>query len=165
MFILISMTIKYTKELLEKTVSESSSMVDLIRRLGSRYSGGLHGHLKSKIKSWNIDDSHFSRKGVNKGKKPINKLSWKEVLVKNRIGNVREYTDRLRNALIESGVPYLCDRCGQEPMWKGTPLVIQIDHIDGDGFNNLRENLRFLCPNCHTQTETFGTRNIDINYD
>ena len=155
------MSVKYTKELLEKTVSESSSMVDLIRKLGVRYSGGIHGHLKEKIKSWNIDCSHFSRKGVNKGKTPVNKLSWKEVLIR-RVDGRREETKRLRNALIESGVSYLCKECGQEPMWRGKPLVIQIDHIDGDGFNNLRENLRFLCPNCHTQTETFGAKNIEI---
>lgn len=154
------MKIKYTKELLTNIVPKSSSMIDLIRKLGINYSGGIHGHLKSKIKLWGIDTSHFSRKGVNKGKKPTNKLHWKSVLVKNRLGDIREDTNRLRNALIESGVLYICVECDQGPIWKEKPIVNQIDHIDGDRFNNLKENLRFLCPNCHSQTDTFGSKNI-----
>lgn len=52
-----------------------------------------------------------------------------------------------------------CAICGQLPEWNGKPLKLQLDHIDGDAFNNLFDNLRILCPNCHTQTETFTGRN------
>lgn len=63
----------------------------------------------------------------------------------------------LRKRLIQSGRLYVCS-CGQGPEWQGKPLVIQVDHIDGDSYNNVKSNLRFLCPNCHTQTDTYGRK-------
>ena len=65
----------------------------------------------------------------------------------------------LRRALIESGRPYRCEWCGNEGIWvtrmgvhtgKGCALVLEVDHIDGDWHNNEEDNLRFLCPNCHS---------------
>jgi 5-methylcytosine-specific restriction endonuclease McrA len=49
-----------------------------------------------------------------------------------------------------------CVECGQTSTWNNKPLVLQLDHIDGNSDNNQLSNLRLLCPNCHTQTETFG---------
>jgi hypothetical protein len=46
--------------------------------------------------------------------------------------------------------------CGVTDMWQGRPLRLHVDHIDGDYHNNLVENLRFLCPNCHSQTPNFA---------
>lgn len=54
---------------------------------------------------------------------------------------------------------YKCSDCGTGDSWNNKPLTLQIDHIDGNNKNNLIENLRYLCPNCHTQTETWGVRN------
>ncbi len=48
-----------------------------------------------------------------------------------------------------------CFICGQNNDWNGKPLTLQADHIDGNSDNNVEKNLRLLCPNCHTQTETF----------
>ncbi len=62
----------------------------------------------------------------------------------------------LRRALIEIGVPYVCLMCGNGGTWMGTPLTLEVDHIDGDLFNNSPSNLRFLCPNCHRQTPNFA---------
>lgn len=53
-----------------------------------------------------------------------------------------------------------CENCGQTPIWNGAPLVLQIDHINGNSNDNRVENLRVLCPNCHSQTDTFSGRNL-----
>lgn len=54
----------------------------------------------------------------------------------------------------------VCECCGLSNEWNGKPLSLQLDHIDGNSDNNFPNNIRLLCPNCHTQTETFCSRNI-----
>lgn len=54
--------------------------------------------------------------------------------------------------------PEICVSCKIGPKWNGNPLVLQLDHIDGNSDNNMPSNLQLLCPNCHTQTETFGSK-------
>lgn len=53
---------------------------------------------------------------------------------------------------------YECSECKISD-WNNKPLTLQIDHIDGDRNNNIINNVRWLCPNCHTQTQTWGVRN------
>lgn len=155
------MTEKYTEGILREVIGQSSSMSDVIKRLDMKWSGGLHGHLTSKAKKWKIDMSHFTRKGCNRGKVPSNKRHWKDVLVVITT-DFREDTLRLRRALIESGRKYECEECGQPPEWNNKPLCLHVDHKDGDWKNNRPSNVRFLCPHCHSQTETFGTKNIAV---
>lgn len=54
---------------------------------------------------------------------------------------------------------YKCSECGINE-WNEKKITLQIDHIDGNNKNNVIENLRYLCPNCHTQTETWGIKNV-----
>lgn len=54
--------------------------------------------------------------------------------------------------------PYICAVCGIAE-WCGTPLTLQLDHIDGNATNNIMDNLRLICPNCHSQTSTYCGRN------
>ncbi len=65
----------------------------------------------------------------------------------------------IKARLLEAGLlQNVCSGCGHSE-WRGRELVIQLDHINGDPHDNRLENLRMLCPNCHSQTETFGARN------
>jgi 5-methylcytosine-specific restriction endonuclease McrA len=61
--------------------------------------------------------------------------------------------------LLRSGViQNRCVECGLSE-WRGKPLSIHIDHINGVKDDHRLENLRMLCPNCHSQTDTYGARN------
>jgi len=53
-----------------------------------------------------------------------------------------------------------CDICKNPFIWNGLPLTVVEDHIDGDRKNNSRDNMRAVCPNCHSQTPTFCSRNV-----
>lgn len=52
-----------------------------------------------------------------------------------------------------------CSECGIKQSWNNKPLSLQCDHIDGDVTNNILSNARLLCPNCHSQTHTYGSKN------
>ena len=56
---------------------------------------------------------------------------------------------------------YKCSICNIFE-WNGKKLSLQIDHIDGNNKNNTKENIRWLCPNCHTQTDNWGFKNASI---
>lgn len=68
----------------------------------------------------------------------------------------REYSKTLRSAMRQSGVPYRCAACNLGPVWNRRELTLHVDHVDGNPLDCRLPNLRFLCPNCHSQTETFG---------
>lgn len=151
--------VKYTKECLSEVVSQNTTLIGVIRDLGLKYvSGNLYSHLRKRIAEYGIDTSHMvSGRSWAKGRPSSNKQSATEVL-RRKSSLRREDTYKLRRALLEAGVKHECSRCPVGSEWMGEPLVLQIDHIDGDRSNHERENLRFLCPNCHSQTPTYGNK-------
>jgi hypothetical protein len=149
---------KYTKDILVPLVQESTSLMEVIRKLGLRSTGGSHHQFKKILLMHGIDTSHFLGQRSSLGRRFAIRRSADDILVL-RTDGVKEKVRNLRRAMLERGVLHQCLWCGIVDSWNGKPLVLQVDHIDGNSSNNLLENLRFLCPNCHSQTETFGSKN------
>ena len=152
--------LKYTKEILEQAVAVSTSMAGVQRALGLRITGGGHAHLRRRINQLGIDTSHFVGQGHGLGKRSPNRYTAAQVLVRRAEGLPRAKSHLLRRAVIEAGVPYRCAGCDIEPLWRGMPLVLHVDHINGDFADCRLPNVRFLCPNCHSQSQTYAGRNL-----
>jgi hypothetical protein len=144
----------YTDDQLSRAVARSISYAGVLRELGVPVTGGSHAHLARRIRAMGIDTSHFLGQAHFRGTtRPRRKVE--EILVVLPPGSARPRTPTLRRALLASGVPHLCAICGCGGTWRGSALVLAIDHVNGDWLDNRLENLRFLCPNCHSQTATW----------
>ncbi len=145
---------KYTKEKLEAAVLESISVQGVARIiLGKPVSGNQHQHIKKMIQKFGINTDHFLGSRHNLGIPSNKRKTPSQIFITGR----RQKSFHLRRALIESKIKYKCLMCGVNE-WNDQKLNLEIDHIDGNSTDNRIENLRFLCPNCHSQTHTFGFR-------
>jgi hypothetical protein len=155
---------RYTDEELATAVAESVSIAGVMRALGVRPAGGSHFNISRRIKRAGLDTSHFLGRASNKGQR-FEKLQAGQILIRRDPNLPRTKPRLLRRALIEIGTPSECSNCRASEIWMGKALVLHVDHVDGDAWNNEAENLRFLCPNCHSQTATYcrkmSARNLD----
>lgn len=153
---------KYNKEILEELAPHVDTITDLVRliRKSDTCSSSSLNMVSKKLKEYNIDTSHFL--GSAKPTKGINKKRHHSiVLVHNKEAKKRQKRSTLLYALeAEGSVKYICDICSNPGIHNGKELKLQIDHIDGNWKNDLVTNLRFLCPNCHTQTTTYGFKKV-----
>lgn len=147
---------KVSYETLLALVIESYSYSDIIRKAGYEVKGYTTGLVKEAIKRHGISIEHFTTQAEQAVRDLSNEIPYHLVLVVNS-----PYpTARARHAFKKLGiVPYRCAECLGEPVWRGKELVLVFDHIDGDSRNHKPSNLRWLCPNCNSQTDTFCGRN------
>lgn len=150
----------YTRERLAEAVLHSRSFNDVSRYLGR--STLASGHLANKIRRFNIDTSHFMSRteAAALATRYKSRRTVENFLVIHPPGSNRPNAGTLRRLMIESGIPEVCaiPECGVGKEWNGQFLVLQVDHENGQWLDNRPRNLRFLCPNCHSQQLTTGAR-------
>jgi len=155
---------RYTKEILEESVKRNETWAGVIRDLkgtGS-HGGGLHAHLRGRAEAMGIDYSHFKGRSWSRGTPSPKRVGAEDILKRQHGERLKPpATHYLRKSLLEIGVPHRCslEGCPVGTTWNSKELVLQVDHINGDKFDCRAENLRFICPNCHSQTSNWGIKN------
>jgi hypothetical protein len=148
----------YSDEEVRQTLASSGSLAGAQRLLGRKPSGAGYRFLRRQIVDLGIDTSHMLGEGWRLGSRrpPVPALPLSFYLVKGR----KYASEKLRRRLIEEGIKaHRCECCALEE-WLGKQISLELDHKNGDRFDNRLENLRLLCPNCHAQTDTYRGRNI-----
>jgi 5-methylcytosine-specific restriction endonuclease McrA len=146
-----------TNEEFIEAVKTSFSIREVFAKLDLVPAGGNYASFHEKVKKMGLDISHFTGKAWIKGKKReySPQKSLEEILKIDSPHNSTKLKKRLigANILISE-----CSICKTKD-WLEKPLTLHLDHINGDHSDNRIENLRLLCPNCHSQTETYTGRN------
>ena len=151
---------KYSREKFAEAWLSSSSIAQVAKKLDCNTTGGGYVSLKMAARELGLDDDHMTGQGWNVGWKsnPARErvIPLTDILIENST-----YTTiwRLKLRLLREGMlEYKCYLCGLTE-WNGKPITLQLDHINGVHLDHRIQNLRLLCPNCHSQTETFAGRN------
>lgn len=152
---------KLSDEQFVELLKNSSTISEVLFKLGYSIKGNSWGFAKirQRMSDLNLDGSVF------KGKSPITKYGSLHKVNASDIlkPNCKHARSVLRRYVIKNNlIPYRCAICGCVE-WQGRTLSLELDHINGINNDNRIENLRFLCPNCHSQTTTYGSRNQQRN--
>lgn len=154
-----------TREYLQSLFDSHGTYKAIIQTLGmDPYAGGGYRTIKAYIKRYQIDLAKFEELQLMERSKKHLTLNFHNrkytVSTVFQRATIKVAGDTLKKLMIESSnFEYKCSECPITDTHNGKPLSLQIDHIDGDCFNNEMDNLHFLCPNCHTQTSTYGSKN------
>lgn len=144
--------VEYNKDEVIKICLESLSMGEAARTLGLPRT--TLGRIARKL------GCYFPNQGLKGGVKP-----WKNGKIKTEdvlVGKYPHYKLRV-NKLVEEGYfEYECAVC-KISEWQGKKLTLELEHIDGDSTNHKFDNLKLLCPNCHSQTSTFRNKKRQNN--
>lgn len=151
---------KISNRELQHVIDMSASFQDIMRYLGLVSSGASVRALKLRITEENLNIKGLEeRRTAKRRQTPVisRQKPLDQILTKGS-----DYCRKsLKKRLIKSGLLVnQCAECANPPEWNGKPLVLQLDHINGVNNDNRLENLRLLCPNCHTQTDNFAGRQL-----
>lgn len=144
-------------ELVKQVAKESTSIADMLRTLGLGDKSTDYRKIRAKAEELRMELPKWHNKArmdsIRKAV-PNNEVFIKKSNYSNRAGVKKRMVRDL-------GIPPVCDGCDIGQEWNGKPLTLTLDHINGVGDDNRIENLRLLCPNCHSQTDTFCGRNAE----
>ena len=152
---------KLSDEQFVELLKKSSTISEVLFKLGYTVKGNSWGYsqVKRRMDDLNLDHSIFKGKSAIIKTTKLNNIKKEDILKE----NCKHQRTVLRRYVIKNNlIPYKCAICGCTE-WQGKTLSLELDHINGINNDNRLENLRFLCPNCHSQTSTYGSRNQQVN--
>ena len=148
--------VHYTKELLEEKVKDCYSFAELCRRLGLKPEGSNPKTVRKKMDEFKVDYSHFTGKAWNKN---LDNPVYKEKYLPNLCEHSSLSSANVKTLVYKLGLKEnRCEICGITE-WQGKSIQCELHHINGNPTDNRIENLQILCPNCHSQTDNFRSRN------
>ena len=152
---------KWTDEQFIEAVNNSLSYAQVIEKLGLKVAGSNYDTVKRKIQELNLDISHMTGKAWNQGER-FHKLvlprKLSEVLVEH---STWVNSNNLRKRLIKEGLKeYKCECCNRTE-WLEKPIKLELHHINGVKDDLRIKNLQILCPNCHSQTDTYAGKSAN----
>lgn len=148
------------KEKLKKIVEKSITQTEVLKVIGLQLKSGNYQTLLKYIKLHNLDINHFDGRKVAYNK--LKQINQNKLITNEQyfiLNSSRNNSHSKRRILKDNLKSHKCEDCGCLPEWNGRTLSLQLDHINGDNQDNRLENLRFLCPNCHSQTINFAGKN------
>lgn len=151
----ISKVYQLSEDQFRQIVKKSHSYAECARKIGLSVNGANATlQIKKRILELNLSTEHFN---ATQDAHAATRYNLADILIENSTyANITRLKERLLAANL---LEYKCAICGNTGEWNGQKLILQLDHINGNHMDHRLSNLRFLCPNCHSQTTTFSGKN------